>query len=310
MTTHSSVLVGVSASAAAALLLSSGTIIQALDARLVEHHHGMRISMLRRLLSRRRWVLGTVIGYLAFPFQLVALAHAPLIIVQPVQACGLLLLLAAGARLFREHVRPVDLTAVVVVAAGLVLVTWGAPAGQDPPVSEAALAGAAGALLLVALIPYFVARSRGRRALILSASIGFAAANMAVKGISHDIAVHHLAIAVAYLAAAAVGSTIGVLSQMTAFQRHRAVDVVPLTFSIPIFLPALLGLLVLRENFATAASGGFVFALGGGLLLIGTLALSRSTPVSSVSELATEHAAGHPRASSAETSVPDMPHPG
>lgn len=245
--------------------------------------------MLGHLLGRRRWVLGTAIGYLAFPFQLLALGWAPLVIVQPVQACGLLLLLAAGARMFREHVRLADLAGVLALVAGLVLATWGAPRGKDPPTSEAALAATAGALLALALIPYLFRERCGRRALILSAAIGFAGANLAVKGISHDLTVHDYAIAVAYLAAAGLASTVGVLSQMTAFQRHRAVDVVPLTFSIPVFLPVLLGLVVLREKWATAAAGGLPFAIGGGLLLVGTLVVSRSAPVGSVSVHAIEH---------------------
>ncbi|HWE13179.1 MAG TPA: hypothetical protein VG365_06690 [Solirubrobacteraceae bacterium] len=296
MSAASSVLIGVGASAAAAALLSTGTIVQALDARLVDRRHGMRLSMLGRLLSRRRWVLGTLIGFLAFPFQLVALAHASLVIVQPVQASGLLLLLAAGAWLFRERVGLWDLLGVAAIAAGLVLFTWGAPTGRDPPTSEAAMAGAAGGLLLLALVPYFFRDSVGKRMLILSASIGFAGTNMAVKGISHDLTVHDYAFAAAYVVAAALGSTIGVLSQMTAFQRHRAIDVVPLTFSIPTFLPALVGLVVLRENFATVADGGWLFALGAALLLAGTAGVSRSAPVASVSVHATEPAAPHQHA--------------
>lgn len=289
MSVHSGILLGVGASAAAALLLSTGTIVQALDARLVEHHHGLRLSMLGRLMSRRRWVAGTVIGYAAFPFQLLALAHAPLVIVQPVHACGLLLLMAAGARLFREHVRALDMVGVTAIVAGIVLVTYGSPGGHDPPVSEAALAAATGGLIVLALAPYFFREHCGRNALIVSAAIGFAGTNLAVKGISHDLAVGDYWILAAYLAAAALGSTIGVLSQMTAFQRHRAVEVVPLTFSIPTFLPALIGLLVLREDFATAAAGGLWFAGGAILLLLGTFAVSRSAPVTSVSEHAVEH---------------------
>lgn len=274
----------------AALLLSTGTVVQALDARLVEDHHGMRLSMLGRLLARPRWVAGTVIGYLAFPFQLFALGHAPLIIVQPVHACGLLLLLFAGARMFGEQVRSGDFGGVLAICTGLVVVTFGAPTGNDPPTSEAALASTCGALCLAALVPYFLRRRCGRLTLTLSAAAGFAGANLAVKGISHDLAVQHYALAVAYLAAAAAGSTVGVLSQMTAFQRHRAVDVVPITFSIPIFLPALLGLVVLRERFATAADGGWLFAVGCVLLVVGAAVVSRSASVASVSVHATEGA--------------------
>lgn len=82
---------------------------------------------------------------------------------------------------------------------------------------------------------------------------------------------------------------------MTAFQRHRAIDVVPLTFSIPTFLPALLGLAMLRVNFAAAAAGGSVFAAGGARLVIGTVTVSRSAPVASVEEHATERSHEHAR---------------
>ncbi|HZE04607.1 MAG TPA: hypothetical protein VE127_05240 [Solirubrobacteraceae bacterium] len=283
-----SIPLGVGASAVAALLLSGGTIIQALDARLVEHHHGMRMSLLGTLLGRKRWVLGTVIGYAAFPFQLIALAHAPLVLVQPVHACGLLLLLFAGARMFQERLHLLDLLGVAALAVGLVLVTWGSPRGHDPPRSEAALAGTCAALLAAAIIPYLFKSRCSRLVLVLSAAIGFAGANFAVKGISHDLTVHNYLVAIVYLVAAGVGSVVGVLSQMTAFQRHRAVDVVPITFSIPTFLPAVLGLLVLHQRWGTAVAGGLPFAVGGLVLVAGTVLVSRSAPVGSVSVHATE----------------------
>jgi hypothetical protein len=89
---------------------------------------------------------------------------------------------------------------------------------------------------------------------ILSAGVGFAAANLAVKGFTDQIAVRHYAPAAAYLIAAAGGSMIAVLSQMTAFQRYRAIDVVPVAFALPILLPTVLGLLILEEHWSTAAS--------------------------------------------------------
>lgn len=302
-----SIPLGVGASAAAAVLLSTGTIVQALDARLVEHHHGMRISLLGNLLSRKRWVLGTVIGYAAFPFQLIALSHAPLVIVQPVNACGLLLLLTAGARLFRERVRALDGAGVVALTVGLVLLTWGSPRGHDPPRSEAALAGACAALLAAALVPYLFRDRCGRLVLVLSAAIGFAGANLAVKGISHDLSVNDYPVAVVYLVAAGIGSTVGVLSQMTAFQRHRAVDVVPITFSVPTFLPAVLGLLVLREQWGTAVDGGLPFAVGGALLALGTVLVSRSAPVGSVSVHATESPPTEPPSAAEHRQIPGEP---
>jgi len=276
--------IGVPASIGAAMLLSGGTVLQALEARLVEHHHGLKPSMFGRLLVRRRWVLGTIIGYLAFPLQLLALAHAPLVVVQPLHACGLLLLLAAGVRLLSEHVHVPEALGAAAIAAGIAVISWAAPRGTDKPVNQVVFAVVAIGLLAVALIPYLVRRQRGRKALTLSAAIAFAAANMATKGISDRIAAHDYAIAFAYLVLAGAGSAIGVLSQMTAFQRHRAVEVVQLTFSIPTFLPALLGLAVLHERWATAVDGGFPFGVGIAVLIIATAVVSRSSPVARLSK--------------------------
>jgi drug/metabolite transporter (DMT)-like permease len=286
MMLRSSLEIGVAASAGAALLLSTGTIIQALDARQVDSAHGLRISLLGRLVRRRRWVAGTVVGYLAFPLQLIALAHAPLVIVQPLHACGLLLLLAAGARLLKERVHVLELAGALAIVAGMAIVTWGAPAGADPAVSQAALAGAVAGLVLLAFAPYAIGVHCGKVPLIFAAAVGFAGANMAVKGVSDGISAHEYLVAGGYLTAAAVGSSVGVMNQMTAFQRHRAAEVVPITFAIPTFLPALVGLAVLQQHWGTATLDGVPFALGAALLLLGTAAVARSAPVTRVARQA------------------------
>lgn len=286
MSVASGLPIGIGATLVAALLLSSGTLLQALDARQVEHRHGMRISMIGRLLRRPRWVAGTVIGYLAFPFQLVGLAHAPLVVVQPIHTCGLLLLLGAGVVLFKERVRAPDIAGAGAIVVGLAIVSWGAPAGPNPPISQAAFAAVVAVLLLLALVPYPMRDRCGRIVLLLSAALGFACANLAVKGISDAMAVHSWYVAGGYLVAAAVSSAVGVLSQMTAFQRHRAIDVVPVTYAIPIFLPALLGLALLHERWGTAAFGGAAFGVGAVLLVAGTAAVARSQSVIDISQRA------------------------
>lgn len=274
--------IGLAAALAAALLISGGLVMQALDARRVSHRHGLRLSLLTRLMQRPWWLAGTAIGYLAFPFQLVALAHAPLIVVQPVHACGLVLVLAAGVRFLRERVGLAEALGVAAIVAGLGLVAWGAPSGHDPEISNAAMFGATGSLVLLAFVPYLLGSRCGRLTLIFAAGLGFAGANMAVKGFSDQLGSHHYLVAATYLAAAALGSIVSVLSQMTAFQRHRAVEVVPITFAVPIFLPVVLGILVLHERWASAALAGAPFAIGTTLLLVGTAAVTRTAAVARV----------------------------
>lgn len=117
--------VAVAASLGAALLLGTGMVLQALDARRVAHDHGLRLSLLARLVKRQRWVAGSVIGYLAFPLQVVAFRHGPLVLVQPVHACGLLLLLTAGGQLLRERASTLVVVGAAVMVAGLGMVAWG-----------------------------------------------------------------------------------------------------------------------------------------------------------------------------------------
>lgn len=281
MTYPSDTLIGVAASLGAALLLSGGMVLQALDARQVADQHGLRLSLLGKLIQRPRWLAGTVIGYLALPLQVVALRHAPLVLVQPVHACGLLLALTAGARVLHERSSSFALAGTGVIVGGLAMVAWGAPTGTDRAVNELTLASCTALLTLLAFAPYVSRAGRNRVALMLCAGLGFAAANMAVKGFSDDLVQHGL-IAAAYLSAAAVASTAGLLSQMTAFQRHAAVQVVPVTFAVPNFLPVALAAFVLHERWASAPLAGAAFALGALLLLAGTVTVARTRAVASV----------------------------
>lgn len=270
----------------AALLLSSGTVLQAIDSRRVSSEHAVRLSLLGRLVRRPVWLAGTVIGYLAFPLELIALRHAPLVLVQPVHALGLLVVLAAGVWLMRERVSAIELAGVAAIIIGLGMVAWGSPTGAESEVSDAALAGAAIALTVLSFTPFLIGRRCGRAVLILSAALGFAGANLAVKGFSDHIGAHQYLIAAGYLTIAAVSSISGVINQMSAFQRHRAVEVVPLTFAIPTFLPAVLGMVVLHEHWATAAMAGAPFAAGGFLLVLGTATLGRARAVTAVASAA------------------------
>lgn len=286
MAHNTHLVVGLATSVAAALLLSAGLILQALEARKVSHHHGLRLSLLGRLLRCPRWLLGTALGYLAFPFEVAALSSAPLVLVQPVHACGLLLVLLLGAHLLRERVGRLEYAGVAGIVIGIAMVAWGAPTRLDPAVSQAALGGVTGALLLLSFVPFALGHRCGRLTLMVCAGLGFTATNMAVKGFTGRFDDHHYLIAAAYLVAAGIGSIAGTLSQMTAFQRHRAAEVVPITFVLPIFLPVVLAFWVLQEHWASAALAGAPFVAGGVLLVLGTSAVARAKPVVDVARQA------------------------
>src|SRR3954452_7731251 len=126
----SSVVAGVALAAVASVLFNLAIVIQAREAREVHQDPGVQVGLLIRLLRRPRWLLGTLLGLLAFPLQTIALLWAPLTAVQPADAAGLLVLLFLGARLLHERVGRREIVAVACIAVGIVVLTIAAPKRQ------------------------------------------------------------------------------------------------------------------------------------------------------------------------------------
>ena len=80
----------------ASALYNTSIALQALEAREVRHEHSLRPSLIGRLVRNRRWLGATLLGLLGWPLEIVALLLAPLTVVQPCLASGLILLLWLG----------------------------------------------------------------------------------------------------------------------------------------------------------------------------------------------------------------------
>src|SRR3954470_13860732 len=122
-----STVIGAALACLASCLFNAAIAIQALEARKVAQQHGLRLSLLRRLINRTRWLGGTALAALALPLQTVALLFAPLTVVQPCDAAGLLLLLYLGTRMLGERVGPREIAGVVAIVAGIVILTLASP---------------------------------------------------------------------------------------------------------------------------------------------------------------------------------------
>src|SRR5205807_8464522 len=94
---------GIGAAVGASSLYSLGIALQAMDAREAPHEEHLRLALVWGLLRRARWLAGTGLSILGFPLQLVALLLAPLVVVQPSLAAGLLVLMILGDRLLGER---------------------------------------------------------------------------------------------------------------------------------------------------------------------------------------------------------------
>jgi len=87
---------GIICAIGASALYNTSIALQALEARDVGQEHALRLSLIGRLIKNPRWLLATGIGLLGWPLEIAALLLAPLTVVQPCLACGLVLLLWLG----------------------------------------------------------------------------------------------------------------------------------------------------------------------------------------------------------------------
>src|SRR6202011_965583 len=108
---------GILAAAGASTLYSLGIVLQAMDAKEAPHEAHLRLELARRLIRRRHWLLGTGLSMLGFPLQVVALLLAPLVVVQPALAAGLLVLMFFGQRMLGEHAGRYEYVSVLALTA-------------------------------------------------------------------------------------------------------------------------------------------------------------------------------------------------
>jgi drug/metabolite transporter (DMT)-like permease len=278
-------LLGLASALVASALFNVGLALQALEARATPKSLSLRFSLLVRLLRRPRWLLGWILGIVGIGPQVLALAEAPFVVVQPALAVGLLLLLVIGSRTLGERVGLPGWIGVIAIVAGVALVAAGAPAHTETHRSIVALASVVAALSIPGLVPFAVRGTRFDSALLVmvGSGAGFAATNVATKLMSDDVGSRDFAGAAIW---AAVGVGMGVaatLTGMTAFQRRAATIVVPLTTAVQTFLPIVMEPLFLRERWTSAPLGGAPMLAGLVVAVIGTTLVARTH---SVSELA------------------------
>ncbi len=145
---------GVACACLASILFAVGVTLQALEARDVSHSHALRASLLGRLVARPRWVLATFLAGAGWPFHVTALLLAPLTVVQPALAGGLLVLLVLGDRMLGERVGALEVGAVLAIVAGVAGMAWAAPHHTTEHGDAARVAPTLGLLGLFAVAPY------------------------------------------------------------------------------------------------------------------------------------------------------------
>ncbi len=262
---------------AAACCYETGYALQAIEARKAPAEKALKPSLMGHLLTRPLWVGATLLSLLGWPLQILALAHAPLTLVQPTLALGLVLLLVLGVRILGEHVGPREMAAVALIIASVGVFAWAAPRETSQVERGAGLVVALSILAVVTVMPYVIGLVARRNfpMLLLVASAGAAdgMAAFVAKIVAQDATEGALLAVVAWAALVAAVVLIGVISESTALQRFAATRVAPTVLVMQIVIPVVLAPLVGGESWSNTPLGGAVLvmalvtvALGAGLL--------------------------------------------
>jgi drug/metabolite transporter (DMT)-like permease len=281
---------GIVAAVGASLLYNTSIAFQALEARGVPHDHSLRPSLIGRLVRNRRWLGATALGLVGWPLEIAALLLAPLTVVQPCLASGLILLLWLGATRLGESPGPREWVAVAAIVTGVAGVAWAAP---ERTTDHAGTAAIALALVLVAIplaAPYAL---RGRAAAIgllpvISAGCGYAWTAIASKLLTDELASGAVLVALAWLATAAASEGLALLSEMSALQRRPATHVAPVMFAVQVLLPVLLAPLIFGESWSSTPLGGAALVVFMTVAVAGTSLLAGSRAVGALIENARE----------------------
>jgi drug/metabolite transporter (DMT)-like permease len=273
---------GIVAAVGASLLYNTSIALQALEAREVPAEHALRPSLIGRLLRNRRWLGATALGFLGWPLEIAALLLAPLTVVQPCLASGLILLLWLGATRLGEAPGGREMAAVGAIVLGVVGVAWAAP---DRTTDHAGATAIGIALALVAIpiaLPYVLRRRGAGTIAVIGAGCGYAWTAIASKLLTDELSTGSLLVAVAWLATAAVSEGMALLSEMSALQRRGATHVAPIMFAVQVLVPVILAPLIFNESWGSTPFGGALLIAFMALAVAGTVLLAGSHAVGKV----------------------------
>jgi hypothetical protein len=279
---------GIVAAIGASLLYNASIALQALEAREVSHEHSLRPSLLGRLVRNRRWLRATALGLAGWPLEIVALLLAPLTVVQPCLASGLVLLLWLGSKRLGEKPGAREALAVGAIVAGVAGVALASPQRSTEHAAAGAIALSLALVAIPIVAPYALrrnARTVGGLA-VLSAGCGYAWTAIASKLLTDELAAGALLVGVAWLATAVVSEGLALLSEMSALQHRPATHVAPTMIAVQVLVPVVLAPLIFDESWGSTPLGGAVLVCSIAVAVLGIVLLAGSRSVGALIERA------------------------
>jgi drug/metabolite transporter (DMT)-like permease len=268
---------GVLCAIGAAACFDGAVAWQAMEARQVAQDDRR---LLLRLARRPRWLLATGLAALGWPLQLAALSLAPVTVVQPALATGLVVLLVMGRLVLHEPVGGVEIASAGAIITGVAVLAWAAPDRATATAGTLALALAVGVPGAIAALPLIV-KSSGRLSTV-AAGCAFACTGLTSKLVSDALASGDIAAIAGWGLATGAVVLLGVNDDMAALQRLPATRVAPAILAIEVVLPVALAPLAFHESWSGTPGGGLAILAGLAIVTAGVIPLASARAVSAV----------------------------
>lgn len=266
----------------AAVCMAIGIVIRQRATVDVPDEMGVSATMVKALVRKRLWWIGTAVAVAGYVFQAAALAEGSLILVQPLLVSSLLFALPLSARLAHRRVRRSEWGWAVVLTVALALFVL--MAHPKPGLYRGQHLAWAVAVALIAPIVIgcivFGARSAGRkRAVLIAIAVGvlFGVVAVLTKLVMYELdefgSLGMLRLAPVYLLAI-LGICATVLQQ-SAFHAGALQASVPTMLVLEPVVAVLLGALVLNEHLSVSGYESVALPIAVAAMAAATVALAR-----------------------------------
>lgn len=301
--------------AAAALVFAVANNLQRDAASVIPLEVGGPVRLVLRLLTRPRWLLGSLLALAALGLHAVALARGGVILVQAVLATGLIVALVIEAAQERVWLRGGELGGAAVLVSGVVLLLgWGRPGDGRPVdltvqlVTGALVAVVAGLGLAVSRLHHRVRLS----AVVMGGAAGilFALDAVFLKGVANWTGDLDALPALVSLAGFVVASGLGNLIVQRAFQRAPLRLVLPTVTAADPLAAFAVGRWLLGERLQGGAGSGTAVVVGLLAIVLGitlTTTHGRTAVVREQTPSADDLAPGPEKPTARQALAPDIP---
>jgi drug/metabolite transporter (DMT)-like permease len=245
---------------------------------------GLNLGQLRLLLARPSWVTGTFMLGTAVVLQLVSLAFAPLIVVQPLGAFALVVTAIVNSRVMRHRLNHLTILAICLCVAGVgAFVLVAAFQAREVPVGEVALQRILmilAAVLVLAAVLFLAFRKRMRALIyVVAAGILYGFVATLAKVVISRLEQHHFdpltgVCVIALVAAVALGAY---FVQNAYASGPPDLVIAGLTVIDPL-VAVTIGIVILHEALQAASWAVLVWPVTGVIAVAGVVLLARHHP--------------------------------